>query len=48
MIALSTLIERFGQAFLAQHGASALPSLRGGTRGAAFLWAPQLPALPAL
>lgn len=28
MIALSTLIERFGQAFLAQHGASALPSQR--------------------
>jgi hypothetical protein len=28
MIALATLIERFGQAFLAQHGASALPSQR--------------------
>ena len=28
MIVLSTLIERFGQAFLAQHGASALPSQR--------------------
>jgi hypothetical protein len=28
MIALSTLIERFGPAFLAQHGASALPSQR--------------------
>ena len=28
MIALATLIERFGQAFLAQHGASVLPSQR--------------------
>lgn len=28
MITLATLIERFGQAFLAQHGASALPSQR--------------------
>ena len=28
MIALATLIERFGQAFLARHGASALPSQR--------------------
>ena len=28
MIALATLIERFGQAFLAQHGTSALPSQR--------------------
>ncbi len=28
MIALATIIERFGQAFLAQYGASALPSQR--------------------
>jgi hypothetical protein len=28
MIALASIIDRFGQAFLAQHGASALPSQR--------------------
>jgi hypothetical protein len=46
MIALATLIERFGQAFLAQHGASALPIQRGRvfTAGAAARVAQGFPA----
>ncbi len=52
MITLASIIDLFATDYLAQHGSSVLPSQRQALNvmksGAAFLWPPQLPALPAL